>query len=488
MFGPDLVRAFADFKDLWDPTGVMNPGKIVRAARPDQHLRLGTDHQPAAVATTFAFSADDGSMARATQRCVGVGRCRRTDGGTMCPSYMVTLEEVHSTRGRAHLLWELLNGEEIDDGWRSSEVAESLDLCLSCKGCKHDCPVDVDLATYKAEFLSHHYARRLRPRPAYAMGLIAWWARIASRAPRLVNRLASVPVLHRALTSAAGLTDERPVPTFSRRTLRRRLAGRPVAGRASGAVPKRTGSRGRVLLWLDTFTDHFDAEIGVAAVEALEALGFEVVLPRSTRCCGRPLYDYGMLTLARRWLEGIVDDLRDEIRSGTPVVVLEPSCLAVFRDELTELLPHDHDARRLAAQTYGLAELVGRHVDLDDLAAGSGPDVLYHPHCHQQAVVGTDADHALLAALGCEVTDSEAGCCGLAGSFGFEAEKYDVSVAIGERKLAPMVRDLGTDAVVVADGFSCRTQVADLTGRRPRHVAELLRDRVAPSRREEHDA
>ena len=276
-----------------------------------------------------------------------------------------------------------------------------------------------------------------------------------------------------------------------------RVEAASLMARLDGATDWEARERERLRLYIDfLLSDPLGVVVlsrlahapGVAAVEALEALGFEVVLPRSTRCCGRPLYDYGMLTLARRWLEGIVDDLRDEIRSGTPVVVLEPSCLAVFRDELTELLPHDHDARRLAAQTYGLAELVGRHVDLDDLAAGSGPDVLYHPHCHQQAVVGTDADHALLAALGCEVTDSEAGCCGLAGSFGFEAEKYDVSVAIGERKLAPMVRDLGTDAVVVADGFSCRTQVADLTGRRPRHVAELLRDRVAPSRREEHDA
>lgn len=481
MFGTDLVRAFGQFKALWDPDDVMNPGKIVHPARPDQHLRLGPDHQPLRVQTTFAFADDDGSLARATQRCVGVGACRRTDGGTMCPSFMVTHEEIHSTRGRAHLLWELLNGDELG-GWESPAVAESLDLCLSCKGCKSDCPVDVDIATYKAEFLSHHHRHRLRPRPAYAMGLVSWWARLASLAPRLSNALARRRWVHDTALRLAGLTVERPIPTLATPRLTRRLADLPRLD-PSGPTVAPTGARGRILLWPDTFTEHFDAEIGVAAVEALEALGFEVVLPRRRRCCGRPLYDYGMLSLARRWLEAIVDDLRDEIRAGTPVVVLEPSCLAVFRDELTAMLPHDHDAQRLAGQTFSLAELIAQHVDADELGAGPGPDVLYHPHCHQGAVVGTGPDHELLSRLGCQVADSDAGCCGLAGSFGFEAPKYDLSVAIGERKLAPLVAELGADHEVVADGFSCRTQVAHLTGRRPRHVAELLRDRVAPRRR-----
>ncbi|MCB0963365.1 MAG: FAD-binding protein [Acidimicrobiales bacterium] len=489
MYGDDLVRAFGEFKALWDPAGRMNPGKVVHPARPDQHLRLGADHQPRQVRTELALSADDGSLSRAAQRCVGVGECRRTDGGVMCPSYMVTLEEEHSTRGRARLLFEMLNGDEVD-GVRSDAVEESLDLCLACKGCKSDCPVDVDMASYKAEFMAHRYRRRLRPRPAYAMGLISWWARLASKAPRLVNALTANRLLHPLLMRAAGLTTERPVPRFAEETMVHRLAersGRPrrltPRGEPGPTGPPTSGApRGRVVLWPDTFTNHLHPDAGVAAAEVLEALGYEVVLPPKVRCCGRPLFDYGMLRLARRWLATIVDDLRDEIRAGTPLVGLEPSCLAVFRDELTELLPQDLDARRLAGQAVTLGELLDEHLDDLDLP-DAGRAALLHPHCHHHAVMGLDAEHALLGAAGFDVTDTDAGCCGLAGSFGFEAAKHDVSVAVGERALAPRVRDADPDTELIADGFSCRTQVDHLTGRRARHTAEVLRDVLADAGR-----
>jgi FAD/FMN-containing dehydrogenase/Fe-S oxidoreductase len=472
MFGEELVQAFGEFKHAWDPGNRMNPGKVVHAARPDQHLRLGVDHRPREVKTTFSWPDDDGSFARATERCVGVGKCRRTDGGTMCPSYMVTLEEEHSTRGRARLLFEMMNGEEID-GWRSEAVKESLDLCLACKGCKSDCPVNVDMASYKAEFMSQHYKGRMRPRPAYAMGLIAWWTRAASKVPRLANALGSNRLLHRPLMRAAGLAHQRRVPRFARKTLVEQLAG------PSGDAPS---PRGQVILWPDTFTNHFHPDVGIAASEILQTLGWEVMVPSRLRCCGRPLYDYGMLHLAKRWLQAILDDLREEARAGTPIVVLEPSCLAVFRDELLAMFPHDLDAQRVADQCFSLGELLAHHVDDLDLPQTDGK-VLLHPHCHQGAVVGTDCEQKVLEALGIEVEQTEAGCCGLAGSFGFEADKYDVSVAVAERKFLPKIKEAESDTMVMTDGFSCRTQLADLAGTESHHFAEIVRGALQRSGR-----
>src|SRR3954447_10277509 len=324
MFGDELVEAFREFKAIWDPDWKLNPGKVVDPRPITSDLRLGPDFHPPDVTTHFAFPADGGSFAHATTRCVGIGKCRRTEGGVMCPSYIVTREEKHSTRGRARLLWEMLNGDELPL-WDSPDVLEALDLCLSCKGCSNECPVNVDMPTLKAEYLSHHYARRIRPRHAYAFGLIDRWASLASHAPRLVNALTQTPGLSALAKAAAGVSRERRLPPFSTTTLQRWAARRRPAGTR------------RVLLWPDTFTNFFEPENGVAAIETLEAAGFAVVVPQGRLCCGRPLYDYGFLTAARRYLEHTVESLRDEIRAGTPVVGLEPSCVAVFRDELTKM-------------------------------------------------------------------------------------------------------------------------------------------------------
>jgi FAD/FMN-containing dehydrogenase/Fe-S oxidoreductase len=465
MFGPELVRAFEEFKALWDPGDRMNPGKLVRPYAITENLRLGPAYRPRHPGPThFAFPADEHGFVGATTRCVGVGKCRRADGGTMCPSFMVTGEEKHSTRGRARLLFELLNGDPMTGGWRDEDVRDALDLCVSCKGCKGDCPVSVDMATYKAEFLSHYYAGRLRPRAAYAVGLIWWLARAAARAPGLVNLATRTPGLEQALKWAAGVTQHRPVPAFAEQTFRAWFARRP-------ARPSGTGGR-ELLLWPDTFTNFFDPGAGRAAVEVLEGAGYRVRLPGAVLCCGRPLYDYGMLPTAKRLLGRVLDALGPDIEAGVPLVALEPSCLSVFRDELTNLFPDDRRAARLAAQSFTLAELLERTDGWvpPPLAA----EAVVQGHCHQKAVVGMDAEQRLLAAMGVEARLLDAGCCGMAGPFGFEAAHYRTSMAMGERALLPAVRLASQDTLVLADGFSCATQIEHGTGRRPLHLAELL--------------
>jgi len=395
----------------------------------------------------------------ASTRCIGIGKCRRLDGGVMCPSFMVTREEKHSTRGRARLLWEMLNGSELG-GWRSDEVADALDLCLSCKGCTNDCPVSVDLPTLKAEFLSRHYRRRLRPRAAYAFGLIDQAARVASQVPPLANAVTRTALFKRA----TDIHPERQVPEFAPVTLKDWFARRPLEN----------GGGRRVILWADTFTNHLEPEVGVAAVEALEDAGFHVVVPRGHLCCGRPLYDYGMLDLAEAYLRKVLARLRDEIRAGTPVVGIEPSCAAVFKDELVKLWPNDEDARRLSRQTFHFSEFLAEHAD-DWQPPELHRKALLHGHCHQRATGGIGPDKQLLEKMGLDVEELEAGCCGMAGGWGYEHGHYDVSMACGERVLLPKVREASLDALIVSDGFSCRSQVEQgRTGRRALHAAQVI--------------
>jgi Fe-S oxidoreductase len=389
-------------------------------------------------------------------RCVGIGKCRREHGGVMCPSYMVTREEKHSTRGRARLLWELLNGEEQLGSWRSKEVFEALDLCLACKGCTSECPVHVDMPTYKAEFLSRYYARRLRPVHAYAFGLIDRAARTGARTPRLANAVAGSRLARRAL----GVAPERHLPSLASQTLKQWFFARDE--RREDGLP--------VVLWADTFTNYFEPEVGIAAVEALEEAGHRVTIPREHLCCGRPLYDYGMLGRAERYLNRVLARLRDDIRAGTPVVGIEPSCVAVFKDELRKLLPHDEDAKRLAKQTFHFGEFLGRH----EPPSFSG-NALLHGHCHQKATGGLEGTRQVLERMGLEVEVLDSGCCGMAGAWGYERDHYDVSMACGERVLFPAVRRAADETLVVADGFSCRNQIEAGTGREALQLAEVLR-------------
>ena len=458
QYGEDLVEAFREFKRIWDPDWGMNPGKVVDPHRFDDDLRLGADYAPWRPATKFRYAEDGGDFAHAALRCVGVGKCRTPDGvDVMCPSFIATREEMHTTRGRARLLFEMLEGEVVTDGWQSREVQDALDLCLSCKGCTHDCPVDVDLPTYKAEFLYHHYRRRLRPRHAYAFGLIDQAARAASHAPRVANALART----RTLKRVAGLAPEREPPAFARQTFQRWFAAR-------GGTRVEHGPR--VVVFPDTFTNHFHPEVGIAAVEALEAAGWQVVVPDGHLCCGRPLYDYGFLGLAERYLRRLLARLRPWYSIGVPIVGLEPSCVAVLKDELPKLLGDEGDALR--AHTYHFAELY-RAFELEPPRREAS--ALVWGHCHQKATGGLEADLALLRAMGVEAREVKAGCCGLAGSWGFEADHYALSLEIAAHGLLHAVRAASAGELVVANGFSCRTQIEHGTGRRALHIAEVLR-------------
>jgi FAD/FMN-containing dehydrogenase/Fe-S oxidoreductase len=472
MFGDELVRAFGQFKAIFDPDDRMNPGKVTAPNPLDGELRLGVDYDHGEVPTHFQYPHDEGSFSRAVLRCVGVGKCRRHGGGVMCPSYMATKEEEHSTRGRARLLFEMLDGTArggaIADGWRSDAVKDALDLCLACKGCKADCPVNVDMATYKAEFLSHHYEGRIRPRAHYSMGwLPVAAAAVAATAPRLVNALSHAPGLAWLAKQAAGVDVRREVPVFAAETFQQWYARRG---------PRGTGERGEVVLWPDTFTNHFDPGIARAAVEVIEDAGWRVVVPGQRVCCGLTWISTGQLDTAKRVLMRTVGVLRPQLRAGTLILGLEPSCTAVFRGDAAELFPHDPDVQRLRRQTVTLAEL------LHDHTPGWQPRPVrrtahIQTHCHHHAIMGIEADQAVLAAAQVDAHVLDSGCCGLAGNFGFEQGHYEVSEACAERVLLPAVRDADDADVILADGFSCRTQMdqSDSGGRRGVHLAELLR-------------
>ena len=458
MYGSELTAGFRAFKRLWDPDGRMNPGKVVDARPLDADLRLGPDAPRPHVATVFPFK-EEGGFDHAVQRCVGVGRCRQMSPGTMCPSFRATQDERHSTRGRARLLHEMLRGEVVRGGWDDPAVAEALDLCLACKACARECPAGVDLATWKAEFFHHHWKGRRRPRAAHAFGHADRWLRLAGHVPRLANAMTAA--FGPLLKAAAGMAPDREIPKLAPVGLRTWASGRPV----------REGAP--VLLWADTWTEHLLPGPGRAAVEVLEAAGAGVTLSPPGVCCGRPLYDWGMLDEARRYLSAVLDAVGDAALAGTPVVVLEPSCLSVFRVELPRLFAGDPRAAALAARAVTLAGFLSG-TDLSLRAVGGRALVQFH--CHQQAVLPTAPEKELLRRMGIEAAVLDAGCCGMAGAFGFRRDHAEVSRRIGELGVLPAVRAAGPEVTVVADGFSCREQVFQETGRRPRHLAELLRD------------
>jgi len=486
MFGPELMQAFREFKSLWDPDWKMNPGKLINPYRLDENLRLGAGYDPWQPETHFKFPDDHGSLAAATLRCVGVGKCRHDSGGVMCPSYRVTREEAQSTRGRAHLLWEMTKRDVIKDGWQNEAVKESLDLCLACKGCKSDCPVGVDVATYKAEFLSHYYETNRRPLNAMALSKIDLWLRAASHAPGLVNLTTQLPVLRDLAKIAAGIPAQRHIPALAPQTFKdwwerqySRSDGRPrPSGRAeldSHFGRPRARADNPVLLWADTFNNNFLPATAKAAVEVLEAAGFEVSVPRAHLCCGRPLYDVGMLDRAKSLLLRIMDELLPEIEAATPIVVLEPSCASVFRDELTNLFPKDERAQALSKQVFLLSEFLEQRAKNDAFPLPKlARKALVHGHCHHKAIMKMTAEESVLNRMGISFTAPAPGCCGMAGAFGFEKEKYEVSKAIGELELLPAVRQAPTDWLIVADGFSCREQIAQETDRHALHLAEVL--------------
>lgn len=468
MYGPTLVEAFREFKAIWDPDGLMNPGKVVDPYPITSNLRYGPDYHPPEVTTHFAFR-KEGGFDRAAQRCVGTGKCRRVDSGdeVMCPSYLVTRDEMYVTRGRSRMLFEMLHGGPVKDGWRSDEVEESLSLCLACKGCKSDCPVSVDMATYKSEFRSHHYKGRLRHRSAYSMGLVYWWARLGSKIPGIVNAAINTPALSPAIKAAAGIAQERRIPAFANRTFTSWFRQRD----------RRAGGGPRVLLWPDTFNNFFRPQTAIAATQVLEAAGFEVAIPCRSLCCGRPLYDWGWLDRAKALWQQTFSALKDEIAAGTPVIGLEPACVSAFKDELPNLFPDDRTAEQLSQRTAYFADFL---VDNADRLPRIERTALVQTHCHHHAVINKKGEHDLLERLGVQFEPAKSGCCGMAGAFGLASDTYDIGVAVGERKLLPKVRAADPDTVILADGFSCREQIEQGTGRETLHIAELIAQALPP--------
>ncbi|WP_242884692.1 FAD-binding and (Fe-S)-binding domain-containing protein [Actinomadura litoris] len=493
MFGAEVVALFGRCKRIFDPGDRMNPGKVaspVRAGPPSENpgvYRLDENldrrgYHPDEPRTHFHFPDDHDLFTHAAARCVGIGRCRSSSGGVMCPSYRVTHEEKHTTRGRARLLLEMMRGmadgadsasadstsadTTVGDGWRSKDVHEALDLCLACKGCRGDCPVNVDMATYKAEFLSHHYHRRIRPPSHYSMGWLPVWARLAAFAPGPVNALAHAPLLDRVVKRAGGVDRRRTLPRFARQRLTDWFREREAPD----------GDGPPVVLWPDTFTDNFHPGAGRAAVRVLEAAGFRVEMPPPTLCCGLTWISTGQLGTAARTLRRTARALAPRLRAGTPVVALEPSCAAVFRSDAPELLPDDADVGLLAKRTHSLSEFLLDRAPQAVAAPppGTGRAAIAQPHCHQHAIWGFEADAEVLRRAGVQAEVLDVGCCGLAGNFGFERGHYEVSVGAAELGLWPRVRDADPGTTVLADGFSCRTQIADGTGVRALHLAELL--------------
>lgn len=465
MFGPELMSAFRRFKALWDPTNRMNPGKMIDANPPTDDLRINTGHPPMEVTTHFGFPNDHGSFENAALRCVGVGACRKEKSGTMCPSYMATRDEKHCTRGRAHLLWEMMQGDILKGGWRNQQVFEALDLCLACKACKTECPVGVDMATYKAEFLAHYYEGRLRPIGAFAFGYIDKWARVASLAPRLANLFAKSQVTTNFIRMALQIHPSRRLPEFAPKTFRQELAV------LASTAPSR--AKGDVLLWADTFNNYFHAKTALAAHKVLTNAGFQVHVAKTHVCCGRPLYDFGFLVTARKYLLHTLRVIEPYLNNSMPVVVLEPSCASVFRDELTNLLPHDPRAARLRASTYLLSEFLVKYAPEYRPPLRGGTFVV-QAHCHHQAVMRMTDEIELLRMTGAEVQLLDSGCCGMAGPFGFQKDKYEVSQKLAGRGLLPAIRAASPQTVFVADGFSCREQIAQNSDARGVHLAEVL--------------
>ncbi|WP_330317003.1 FAD-binding and (Fe-S)-binding domain-containing protein [Streptomyces platensis] len=504
MYGPALVGVFEQFKALWDPAAGLNPGMLVHPARLDENLRFEVLPK-GPVPVEFGYPHDNGDFSAAVRRCVGVAKCRNTatapgSADVMCPSFRATGEEQHSTRGRARLLHEMLAGEVITDGWRSPEVRDALDLCLSCKGCRSDCPVGVDMATYKAEFLHHHYEGRVRPAAHYSMGRLPQWLHTAAPLAPALNALARTP-LATVAKRLGGIAPERPIPrlateTFTRWWWRRRKTTAGAGGPSGGGTVAGAGSPSdarTVILWADTFTNHLSPEVGRAAVRVLEAAGLRPLLPptaplrqpggafpqpalprlhRPPLCCGLTYVSTGQLDRARRVMRRTVEVLSPLLQDGHPLVVLEPSCAAALRTDLPELLSDDPRAARLASSVRTFAQA------LEELAPDWQPPRINRPvagqtHCHQHAVLGDAPDRCLRERAG--LTGSlTGGCCGLAGNFGFERGHYDISVTCAEDQLLPAVRQSSPDTEILADGFSCRTQLDQLGDRRGRHLAEVL--------------
>lgn len=470
MYPPELRKVFEEFKLIFDPERMFNPGVLVWADEITEGLRMGPGQRTLELTPVHAFAGDRGSFVNAVNRCVGVSACRSGDGG-MCPSFQITGDEVHSTRGRARVLSEMFRGETLPEGFRSEEVREALDLCLSCRACASECPVNVDMSTYKAEFLHVHYRGRVRPRPHYLMGWLPLLGHLTHKlplVPRLVDTAMHTPGLAGLLKRIGGLDRDRPLISFAHTSLRKwhRRRAQPVVG-----------ERETVVLWPDSFTASLDTAPATAAVEVLERLGYTVEIPDAFVCCGLTWHSTGQLGMTRRVLEHTAKVMKPYLDRGLPVVGLEPSCTVMLSREITGL-SGDPDLARLSGATTSWAAVVAPKlrelVERGELNVGGDLSALTQVHCHERALGEPGWSAQILEALGVSGEQIATGCCGLAGNWGFEDGHAEMSLALGERELFPRVR--ATEGEIIADGFSCRTQIAQGTDSRARHLAELVRD------------
>ncbi|WP_433293559.1 FAD-binding and (Fe-S)-binding domain-containing protein [Actinoplanes sp. CA-030573] len=460
MYSPAAIGLFRRIKHTFDPANLLNPGNLVDPDPVDANIRVA-QARPVTTRLALAYHADHGDFNQAVHRCTGVGKCRADTtalGGVMCPSYLATRNEKDSTRGRARVLQEMLDGD-LAPGWRAPAVHDALDLCLSCKGCASDCPTGIDMAAYKAEVLHQSYKRRVRPRSHYSLGWLPRWSRLAARMPRLANRMTTLPGLRGVALALAGVDARRSIPKFADQTFRAWFSRQN----------KKTGKP--VVLFVDSFTDHFSPEIAQAAVEVLTAAGYAPRITTREGCCGLTWISTGQLDAAKRILGRTVDQLAEAAENGVPIVGLEPSCTGVLRGDLPELIDTEA-ARKVSAATVTIAELLARTPGWEPPSL-DGLKVIAQPHCHHHAVMGWEADAKLLKRAGAKVVRL-GGCCGLAGNFGVERGHYEVSVQVAEQQLLPALRQAGEGDVFLADGFSCRTQADDLAGVPGKHLVELL--------------
>ena len=505
MFGPELIQAFQQFKAIWDPANRMNPGKLSDAVRvydPVENLRHAPPapgETPVELETHFVFASDEGSLERATARCVGVGACLNTKGDVMCPSYRATGEEQHSTRGRARLLWEMLAGALRKEGFRSKAVHEALDLCLSCKACKTECPVAVDMTAYKSEFLAQRYKHRLHPLHHYIFGFADKLARMGSITPALTNAVLTGPLTSPLIKRIVGVAQERKMPRLAAKNYKKARAAVNETTNVPRSDVKGTGfspyiklrqetgalapagtlaSPQVVVLWPDTWNNYYHPQTLAAAESVLTQAGFQVQIPKGHICCGRALYDFGLLGAARAYLAKVFDRMAPEIEAGLPFIFLEPSCASVFRDEALELFPSGPlapRAQRMSKQVWLLADWLAANAPEWVTGRLQGKQVILHGHCHHKAVFGGPANEiALLKKAGAAVELINSSCCGMAGPFGFEADKIEVSKAIANLGLLPAVNSTAATTIIVADGFSCREQINQLSDREGMHFAEVL--------------
>jgi FAD/FMN-containing dehydrogenase/Fe-S oxidoreductase len=519
MFGPELMKGFQEFKALWDPANRMNPGKLVDAVRVYdpienlRHLRWGQSPSAAPrqekgaeasieatkgkkLETHFVFAADQGSFEKATERCVGVGACRKTVGGAMCPSYRATGEEQHSTRGRARLLWEMLAGALRKEGLKSKAVHDALDLCLSCKSCKTECPVAVDMTAYKSEYLAQRYKGHLHPLHHYIFGFADRLARMGSLTPALTNLMLTGPITSPLIKHIAGVAQQRQLPRLAAKNYRdsrvqtkselaapqavlyqgtTSVVPQAVQNDERALAPAGAPAARQVLLWADTWNNYYHPQTLVAAESVLTQAGFQVRVSKTPVCCGRALYDFGLLDTARSYLANVFDRLAPEIEAGLPFIFLEPSCASVFKDEALELFPNDPRAQKLSKQVWLLADWLAAKAPEWVTGRLTGEKILIHGHCHHKAVFGGPANEiALLKKAGADVELINSTCCGMAGPFGFEADKFELSKTIANLNLLPAVEASPAETTIVADGFSCREQIQQLGHREALHFAEML--------------